>query len=251
MIRLMMMFAVASLLQAQSPVVTRGADIYKVTCGVAYCHGSGGSAGRAPQLAGRGFDAQYVFNTVLNGKPGTAMPAFAQQLKSEEIEAVTQYILSLPAPVGAATVTPKAAAVVLPAAAQKGRQLFFDATRMSGCGKCHELEDRGTAVGPGLKSLTTAQVRDLRMGSKTRVVTVNASGEAPFPGIVVEQTAQRVRIYDISAALPVLRTFVPGQVSTTPGNAWSHDEAVRNYSDAEIDAIRGYLEWMAAQSAKN
>ena len=96
MIRLMMMLAAVSLLQAQSPVVTQGADIYKVTCGVAYCHGSGGSAGRAPQLAGRGFDAQFVFNTVVNGKAGTAMPGFARQLKSEEIEAVTQYILSLP-----------------------------------------------------------------------------------------------------------------------------------------------------------
>jgi cytochrome c553 len=248
MIRLAMMFAVASLLQAQNAVVTRGADIYKVTCGVAYCHGSEGAAGRAAQLAGRGFTAQYVFSTVLYGKPGTAMPAFSQQLKAEEIEAVTQYILSLPAPAGAATVAPKAAAVVLPVAVQKGRALFFDATRMSGCGKCHELEDRGTAVGPGLKSLAAAQLGDLRSGSKTGVVTVSAAGEEPFPGIVVEQTAQTVRVYDISAVLPVLRTFAAAQVSTTPGNAWSHVDAVRNYSDAELEAIRGYLEWMAARN---
>ena len=251
MIRLVTMFAVAALLQAQSPVVTRGADIYKVTCGVAYCHGSSGSAGRAPQLAGREFDAQFLFNTVLYGKPGTAMPAFAQQLKSEEIEAVTQYILSLPAPVGAVTVAPKAAAVVLPVAAEKGRELFFDATRMSGCGRCHELQDRGTAVGPDLKSLNAAQLGDLRAGSKTRVVTVSAAGEEPFPGIVVEQTAQKVRVYDIGAALPVLRTFAAAQVSVAPENAWSHAEAVRGYGDAEIEAIRGYLEWVAAQPPKN
>jgi mono/diheme cytochrome c family protein len=251
MIRLMMMFAAASVLQAQSPVVTRGADIYKVTCGVAYCHGPGGSAGRAPQLAGRGFDAQHVFSTVLYGKPGTAMPAFAQQLKSEEIEAVTQYILSLPAPASAATVAPKAAAVVLPVAVQKGKELFFDAVRMGGCGRCHELQDRGTAVGPELKSLNAAKLRDLRAGSNTRVVTVSAAGEEPFPGIVVEQTAQRVRVYDVSAGLPVLRTFAAAHVSTTPGNAWSHAEALRNYSDAEMEAIRGYLEWVAAQPVKN
>jgi mono/diheme cytochrome c family protein len=248
MIRVAMMFAAASLLQAQNAMVTRGEEVYKVTCGVAYCHGSGGSAGRAPQLAGRGFAAQYVFSTALYGKPGTAMPAFGQQLKSEEIEAVTQYIVSLPAPAGASAVTPKAAAVVLPAAVQKGRELFFDATRMSGCGKCHELEDRGTAVGPGLKSLSAAQLGDLRAGSKTRVVTVSAAGEAAFPGIVVEQTAQRVRVYDIGAVVPVLRTFAAAQVSVTPGNAWSHASAVRNYSDAEMEAIRGYLEWMAAKN---
>jgi len=247
----MMLLAVASLLEAQSPVVTRGADIYKVTCGVAYCHGPNGSAGRAPQLAGRGFDAQFVFGTVLYGKPGTAMPAFVQQLKSEEIEAVTQYILSLPAPAGSAP-APKTAAMVLPAPAQKGKDLFFDAVRMGGCGKCHELQDRGSAVGPELQSLTAAQLRDLRAASKTRVVTVNAVGEEPFPGIVLEQTAERVRVYDLSAALPVLRTFAAAQVRITPGNAWSHTAAVRNYQDAELDAIRGYLEWVAAQtSVKN
>ena len=249
MIRFMIVFAAASLLQAQSSVVMRGADIYKVTCGVAYCHGSAGAAGRAPQLAGRGLTAQYVFNTALNGKPGTAMPAFSQQLKSEDIEAVTQYILSLPVPAGAATMAPKAAAVELPESAQKGRALFFDATRMSGCGKCHELEDRGTAVGPNLKSLNAAQLGDLRTGSKTRVITVTPAGEAPFPGIVVEQTPQRVRVYDIGSAVPVLRTLAAPQVRVSPGSAWSHAEAVRNYSDAEIEAIRGYLEWMAA--AKN
>jgi mono/diheme cytochrome c family protein len=251
MIRLMLMFAAASLLQAQNAVVTRGAEIYKVTCGVAYCHGSGGTAGRAPQLAGRAFAAQFVFSTVLNGKAGTAMPAFSQQLKSEEIEAVTQYILSLPAPAGPAAVAPKTAAVVLPAAAQKGRQLFFDATRMSGCGRCHEVEDRGTAVGPELKSLTAAQLRELRAGSKTRVATVTAAGEAPFPGIVVDQTAQTVRVFDIGAAIPVLRTFAAAQVQISPGSAWSHADAVRIYSDAEVEAIRGYLEWMAAHPVKN
>ena len=248
MIRLMMIFAAAATLQAQNAVVTRGAEIYKVTCGVAYCHGSGGGAGRAPQLAGRGFDAPFVFNTVLNGKPGTAMPAFARQLKSEEIEAVTQYVLSLPAPAGAAMVAPKAAALVLPATAEQGRQLFFDATRMSGCGKCHELQDRGTAVGPDLKALTTAQLRDLRAGSKTRVVTVSAAGEDPFPGIMVEQSGPSVRVYDISAAVPVLRTFAAGQVRTTAGNAWFHTDAVRSYSDAEIETIRAYLEWNAAKN---
>ena len=102
-----------------------------------------------------------------------------------------------------------------------------------------------------LKSLTAAQLRDLRSGSKTRVVTVNAAGEVPFPGMVVEQTAQKVRAYDIGAAVPVLRTFAAAQVGIAPGSAWSHAEAVRNYSDAEMEAIRGYLEWMAAQSVKN
>ena len=96
MIRLaMMILAAPALLHAQSPLVKRGAEIFRTTCGVVYCHGAEGTAGRAPQLAGRAFAPGDLFDLILSGRPGTSMPGFSQQLKSEDIEAVTQYVLSL------------------------------------------------------------------------------------------------------------------------------------------------------------
>ena len=181
MIRFLMILAVAALLHAQSPLVKRGAEVYRTTCGVAYCHGSEGNAGRAPQVAGRAFSAQELFGLILRGRPGTAMPGFSQQLKSEDIEAVTQYVLSLSGPADGVAGSPKPAGTELPPAAKKGRDQFFDAVRMGGCGKCHELDGRGSPVGPDLRALAPAQFRNLRNAWRTRVVTASPVGEDPIP----------------------------------------------------------------------
>jgi hypothetical protein len=132
----------------------------------------------------------------------------------------------------------------MPSAAEKGRGLFFDAVRMGGCGKCHELEDRGSAVGPDLRKSTAESFQELRAVSHRRAVTAEPVGEGAFPALVLEQTQERIRIFDLSAALPVLRTFAPAQVRVSNRNTWSHAAAVENYSDTELVAISAYLVWV-------
>ena len=180
MIRLAVILAAAALLHAQSPLVKRGSEIFSATCAGAYCHGAEGSAGRAPQLAGRAFVAGNLFGVILSGKPATGMPGFSQQLRSEDIEAVTQYVLSLPGPAGGGAASPKPAGADLPPAAEKGWTLFFDAVRMGGCGKCHEIDNRGSPVGPDLRTLAPAHFRNLRQVSRTRVVMASTVDEDPF-----------------------------------------------------------------------
>lgn len=244
MIRLAMILAVPALLHAQSPLVKRGAEIFRTTCGVAYCHGAEGTAGRAPQLAGRAFNSHELFDVIRGGRRGTGMPGFSQQLKSEDIEAVTQYVLSLSGPAGVGAASPKPSGRELPPLAEKGRALFFDAVRMGGCGTCHEVDDRGAPVGPDLGALAPVQFHNLRVASRTRVVTATPVDEAPFPAIVAEQTPERIRVCDLNSLLPVLRTFQPAQVRITPGSAWSHATAVQNYSETDLEAISGYLTWL-------
>jgi mono/diheme cytochrome c family protein len=250
-IRWTLLLVAPALLSAQSPQVKRGAEVYRTTCGNGYCHGAEGAAGRAPKLAGRSFSAAYVFQVVLDGKPGTGMPGFSQQLKSEDIEAVTQYILSLSAPAGAGASSSKTPVQAPPPAAQKGKALFFDAVRMGGCGKCHELEDRGSPVGPDLKALTPAQIASMRVASHTRAITASPVNEDPFPAVAAEQTPEHVQVFDLSSPLPVLRTFQSGQVRIAQGSSWSHSTAAQNYSDADLAAISSYLNWLAStQPAK-
>jgi mono/diheme cytochrome c family protein len=204
---------------------------------VPYCHGAEGTAGRAPRLAGRAFNPQYLFNTVLYGKPHTGMPGFMQQLKTADVEAVTQYVLSLGST--APAVDEKSAGPELPPEARRGRELFFDAVRMGSCGKCHELEDRGSPVAVLRKG--SADLPKLREIAARDVVTATPDGEDAFPALVVEQTAERVRVYDLSAALPVLRTFAAGKVRITKAASWSHSAALDGYSDAELQAIAAWL----------
>jgi len=130
MIRLAVILAAAALLHAQSPLVKRGSEIFSATCAGAYCHGAEGSAGRAPQLAGRAFVAGNLFSVILSGRPAAGMPGFSQQLKSEDIEAVTQYVLSLSGPAGGGSASPKSTSADLPPAAARGWALFFDAGRL-------------------------------------------------------------------------------------------------------------------------
>ena len=251
MIRLAVILIATAVLHAQNPPVKRGAEIFRTTCAVAYCHGPEGTAGRAPQLAGRAFNVRDVFGVILSGKPGGAMPGFSPQLKSEDIEAVADYVLSLSRPTGAAFASTKPSGTELPPAAEKGRALFFDAVRMGGCGKCHELGGRGSAVGPNLRASTAEQLRNLRAAAQTRVVTAQPVDEDGFPAVVVDQTPARIRVYDLSSPLPVLRTFQPERVRITPGSAWSHTSATQTYSGGDLETLANYLTWLAGtQPAK-
>src|SRR5438552_3813479 len=75
--------------------VARGAVVFRESCAVAYCHGSEGRASRAPALAGRRFDVGTVVGIAAMGIPNTSMPAFAGQLKPEDLAAVAAYVVSL------------------------------------------------------------------------------------------------------------------------------------------------------------
>jgi mono/diheme cytochrome c family protein len=238
-------------LHAQNPAAQRGAEIFRTTCAVAYCHGSEGTAGRAPQLAGRGLNPRDAIGIIMNGKPGGAMPGFSRQLKSEDIQAVAEYVLSLSRPAAAAAASTKPSGTELAPAAETGRALFFDAVRMGGCGKCHELEGRGSPVGPNLRASVPEQLRRLRAVAQTRVVTAHPVDEDAFPAVVAEQTPERVRVYDLSPALPVLRTFRAERVRITPGSAWSHASTTQSYSDSDLESLASYLTWLVAtQSVK-
>ena len=71
-----------------------------------------------------------------------------------------------------------------------------------------------------------------------------AGGEV-FPGVVAEETARWVVVWDLGARLPVRRRFRTGMVKMEKGSVWRHEEAARIYSDAERDQIGGFLRWVA------
>lgn len=77
-----------------------GAAIYKQRCSM--CHnvdGKGFSALKTPDFTDPKWQDSItdkdMAEVIKNGKKGTAMPAFAEKLKEEEIQAVIAYIRSL------------------------------------------------------------------------------------------------------------------------------------------------------------
>jgi hypothetical protein len=135
----------------------------------------------------------------------------------------------------------------MPADAQRGKALFFDAARTGACGACHEAGGRGVLVSTGLQDLAAARLDDLRRVQTPEVVTARPAGETEFPAVVAEKAAGRIRVWDLSSRLPVLRTFLPAEVVLTPGASWTHSTAAGIYTDAELGAISRYLRWLAGR----
>lgn len=215
--------------------IEQGARIFTANCSVPYCHGPNGTAGRAPKLLGHSFEVRALAEIVSNGIASKGMPRFEGQLSPRDLEAVVAYVMTLR---GSSAETPAAASASTSVRELPGKALFFDATRLGGCGRCHELENRGSRIAESIKSVPS----DLRTVSSVHTVTISPKGEASFPGLVLEQSQRAVRVYDLSSTLPVLRTFEPGGVEVTKGSHWSHQDAIAGYSDAELNAIVDYLQ---------
>ena len=144
-----------------------GASIFRQTCAQGYCHGAGGSQGRAPKLIGRAFDPTVALKIISDGVSGTGMPGFKDRLNATELNAVLDYVVKISG--GDASKLPSATntsvANNMPAAAQKGRELFFDAARgVNRCGTCHALDGMGVAIGPNLVSGTHYDAAAIRRG---------------------------------------------------------------------------------------
>lgn len=73
------------------PVLAKGYDTYTQRC--ASCHGLSGEGGAGPQMKGVAtrLSAEKHLETVRNGRTGTAMIGFKDQLSDEEIQAVVRY----------------------------------------------------------------------------------------------------------------------------------------------------------------
>lgn len=254
------MIAVAVLLAAQSAadpaIITRGEKIFAQNCSVGYCHGMGGAAGHGPRLRGRSLPKDYLFKVTREGIPSSAMPAWKDRLKEEDIRAVVEYVTSLASAtesVPAANPMPAGAGPATlpdfngPPEAARGHALFFDATR-DNCGVCHAVGGRGIAIGPDLASLAAkspAEIMSAIHATRSRhVLTAKLANGEEFPALLAEQNANQVRLYDLTVASPVLRTFLRSDViSMTPNPSWRHSDFVKAYSGSELEQVVTYLRW--------
>lgn len=226
-----------------------GQAVFNKSCAVGYCHGSGGTAGRAPKLLGRNYEHQFVWKVTRDGIPNTGMPGWKDRLNASELDAVIAYVVKIsggkldPKLAGSAAETGPA----IPADAKRGKELFFDAVRGEGrCSTCHALDEMGIAIGPNLLS-SGAFDRDTLRNGKPATVRLAKAGSETFSALLVDQRPAETVVYDLALPLPVLRTFAKGEISFSSGAEWRHSKAVTKYSDADLDSVAAYLKWMASR----
>ena len=244
---------------ADPEVLHRGEVVFAQSCATGYCHGAAGAAGRGPRLRGRSLDRDHVSEAVRNGIPQSAMAGWKDLLSEPDLSAVVDYVMSLehaealpehPMPPGVGP----AAYVDFPgpAEARRGRDLFFDATRGIQCSTCHSAGGRGIAIGPRLAGPTVADrdrfVSLVRASRSRQVLTATLQDRCVFPALQFERTEGWIKLYDLTSAPPVLRTFAASTVvSLVNAQAWSHESMTRDYDDEELNAIVEYLNWLDSQ----
>jgi len=87
--------AAANPFAGNADAVKSGRQIFLNT-GCYNCHGiEAKGGGIAPDLTASKLDAQQMFRTIHDGRPGTLMPAWAKELSSDEIWKVITYLQSL------------------------------------------------------------------------------------------------------------------------------------------------------------
>ena len=236
--------------------VARGEQIFAQSCSVGYCHGVAGAAGRGPRLRGRSFAKDYLYNVTRDGVPSSAMPAWKDRLKDDDIRSVVEYVASLatstdPAP-PANPMPPGIGPAAMPsfkgpAAAAHGHELFSDPARTN-CGVCHAVGGRGIAIGPDLTAVKSSEMlSEIGATHSRHVVTAKLKNGEEFPALLVEQNAQEIRLYDLTLAPPVMRTLLRADVgSLDPNSPWRHSDFVKDYSRPELEEIVVYLRWAAS-----
>jgi mono/diheme cytochrome c family protein len=87
--------AAANPFAANADAVKSGRQIFLNT-GCYNCHGiEAKGGGIAPDLTASKLDAQQMFRTIHDGRPGTLMPSWGKELSSDEIWKVITYLQSL------------------------------------------------------------------------------------------------------------------------------------------------------------
>jgi len=239
-------------------------NLFSITCSSSMCHGDGGVGARGPSLRNRGLPADFVRNTMLQGRSGTPMPSFKNALTPREISAIVAYVMSLGnggADDGASAAATVAAAVPLNAQESHGKELFHDETRPTPCGACHSVQDLGGLIGADLatigrkspKEIAAAFLHPAPGNPAYPAVTVTTKAGAKFSGVELQSPAGTIRLFDLGTAPPVLRSFYKSEGATAEplDKTILYKHTLAGYSRQDLADLIAYLKAAGGDPTKS
>ena len=138
----------------------------------------------------------------------------------------------------------------VPTQIDRGEALFSDAAR--GCGSCHSLKGKGTAVGPDLKEVSRLSPRGIataiRSTATQYVQVVKLKSGQSFPSMPLKEGASE-GVYDLSKMPPELHKVTQAEIaSTSPNSAWKHPPSGRTYTPEELADLIAYIRFAGANN---
>jgi|SRR6185369_11013071 len=135
-----------------------------------------------------------------------------------------------------------------PTQIDRGEALFFQAP--DGCGTCHSLKGKGTAIGPDLKGVARLSPAGLSMAIRSTVTqyvqTMKVKSGGSFPAMPPGKDQQTVKLYDLSKMPPEAHEVDKADFSASPNNAWKHPPSAKKYSDEQLADIIAYIRYAGA-----
>jgi mono/diheme cytochrome c family protein len=129
----------------------------------------------------------------------------------------------------------------------RGEALFFDTAH--GCGGCHALKGKGTAVGPDLKDVARLSPKGIAMAVRSTVTqyvqVVKLKDGRSFPAM----PPKGEQVYDLSKMPPEAITAGAADIaSTAANNGWKHPAAEQHLTDPQIADLVAYIRFAGANN---
>ena len=130
------------------------------------------------------------------------------------------------------------AQAALPTQIERGEARFFDAAK--GCGACHAMKGKGTAVGPDLKEMSRLSPKAIAMAVRSTVTqyvqVVKLKSGQEFPAMPPKDNATEV--YDLSTIPPTAVKAVKADVASTSANqSWKHPAVAMKLTGHKTEAV--------------
>jgi mono/diheme cytochrome c family protein len=146
------------------------------------------------------------------------------------------------------------AQAAVPSQIERGEALFFDAQQ--GCGSCHALKGKGTAVGPDLTGLGRLGPQAIAMAARSTVtqyvqVIKLKSGGGGFPAMVGKKDDKSVVLFDLSKNPPEKKVVAPDDIASSNSNdMWKHPPAANKIDPEKLADIVAYIKYATTGSKK-
>ncbi len=145
------------------------------------------------------------------------------------------------------------AQAAVPSQTDRGEALFFDAT--NGCGTCHALRGKGTAIGPDLRAIGRVSPSGIATAIRSTVTQyvqiVKLKSNGSFPTMPPPAGDEKVKLYDLSKTPPELHEVDRSDIaSMSPNSGWKHPPRVHKYTDEQMADLIAYIRYAATGSKK-
>jgi mono/diheme cytochrome c family protein len=144
------------------------------------------------------------------------------------------------------------AQAAVPTQIDRGEALFFESP--GGCGTCHALKGKGTAVGPDLKVIARLSPGGIATAIRSTVtqyvqVAKLKTGES-FPTMPPSGDQPKLKLYDLSKMPPELHEVDKADVSMSANATWKHPPIARKYTNEQMADIVAYIRFAGANIRK-